>query len=155
MTVIETMRNLAGSWQATYRLWMAPEAAPLKSLSDAVVSPMVNGKFVCIEYTWTADGNLVEGELFIGYEPEPQLVTAVWVDGWRNGNRFMICAGEIRSDGAISVLGSYPAPEGPDWGWRTVIEPGEDGFSLRMYNIPPGGADLLAVEAVYTRAKLP
>lgn len=155
MSIIERMINLAGNWRATYRLWMSPEGAPLESLSSAMVSPMVNGKFVCIEYTWSVDGSLVEGELFIGYEPKPGLVTVVWVDAWHNGSRFMICQGEVRPDGALSVLGAYPAPEGPDWGWRTVITPGEASFSLRMYNIPPGGADMLAVEAVYTRAELP
>jgi hypothetical protein len=152
MTIIEKLINLTGNWQATYRLWMSPESPPLESPSNAIVSPIVNGKMACIEYTWMVDGSLVEGELFIGHESKPGLVTVVWVDSWHNGERFMICQGEVRPDGALSVLGEYPPPYGPDWTWRTVIAPGEDSFSLRMYNIPPDGADMLAVEAVYTRA---
>jgi hypothetical protein len=155
VTIIDRMLHLTGNWQATYRLWMSPEAAPAESLSSAILSPMVNGKMVCIEYNWTFNGGMEEGELFIGYEPQSQQVTVVWVDSWHNGDRFMICHGGVRRDGAISVLGSYPAPTGPDWGWRTVIEPGDDQFILRMYNIPPGGEDLLAVEAIYTRGQLP
>ena len=151
MTIIDQLIQLAGSWQATYRLWMNPEQAPLESHSRAIVSPMVNGKMVCIEYDWTVEGKLVEGELFIGFETDSQRVTVVWVDAWHNGERFMICQGEVRPDGALSVLGAYPPPY-PDWGWRTVIEPGEGRFCLRMYNIPPGMADLLAVEAIYTPA---
>jgi len=147
------MNQLAGRWQATYRLWMSPEQAPLESPSNAIVSPMVNGKMVCIEYDWTVDDKLVEGELFIGYEAQSQQVTLVWVDSWHNGERFMICQGEVRPDGAITVLGSYSASEGPDWGWRTVIEPGENSFCLRMYNLPPGMPELLAVEAIYTRVR--
>ena len=150
MTIIDTLIGYAGSWKPKYKVWMSPDATPLESISSAIVSPMVNGKFVCIEYTWTVDGNLVEGEMFIGFEPRTRMVTMVWVDAWHNGDRFMICEGEVQPDGALSVLGSYPAPEGPDWGWRTVIEPGDGSFSLCMYNIPPGGAELLAVEAVYT-----
>ena len=150
MTIIDQLIQLAGSWQATYRVWMSPEQAPLESPSRAIVSPMVNGKMVCIEYDWIAEGKLVEGELFIGFETQSQQVTVVWVDAWHNGERFMVCTGEVRPDGALSVLGAYPPPYGPDWGWRTVIAPGERSFYLRMYNIPPGGPELLAVEAIYT-----
>jgi hypothetical protein len=152
---IDQLIHLTGNWQATYRLWLSPTDAPLESHSSAILSPMVNGKMVCIEYNWTFNGNMVEGELFIGYELQSQQVTVVWVDSWHNGDRFMVCQGEVRPDGAISVLGSSPAPSGPDWGWRSVIAPGDDQFILRMYNIPQGGAELLAVEAVYTRGQLP
>ncbi len=152
MNIIDKMLNLTGNWQATYRLWMRPDSDALESPSHAIVSPMVNGKMACIEYTWTVEGNLVEGELFIGYENQSQQVTVVWVDAWHNGERFMICQGDVRPDGALTVLGAYPPPYGPDWTWRTVIALEEAGFSLRMYNIPPGGPELLAVEAVYRRA---
>jgi hypothetical protein len=150
MTIIEKLIQLSGNWQATYRVWLSPEQAPLESPSRAIVSPMVNGKMVCIEYEWTVEGKLVEGELFVGYETQAQQATVVWVDAWHNGERFMISQGEVRQDGALSVLGAYPAPHA-DWGWRTVIEAGEDRFWLRMYNIPPGAVELLAVEAIYTR----
>lgn len=150
MTIIDQLIQLSGNWQATYRVWMSPESAPLESLSRAIVSPMVNGKMACIEYEWTVEGKLVEGELFIGYEQQSQQVTVVWVDAWHNGERFMISQGEVRPDGVLSVLGAYPAPHA-DWGWRTVLEAGVDALTLRMYNLPPGTGELLAVEAIYTR----
>lgn len=152
MSGIDAFFKLIGEWQATYRLWMSPQEPVQESNSTAVVSPMARSKFVCIEYTWVADGEPVEGELFIGYEPETQQVRMVWIDSWHNGNRFMICDGEVRPDGVLNVLGSYPTPEGPDWGWRTVIEPGEESFKMAMYNIIPGGEEMLAVEAVYRRS---
>ena len=70
MTIIDTILGHAGSWQATYRLWMSPDSdAPLKSPSSAIVSPMVNGKMACIEYTWTVGWEPGGGrDLFIGYE---------------------------------------------------------------------------------------
>ncbi len=52
----------------------------------------------------------------------------------------------------MDVLGSFPAPEGPPWGWRTVVAPTADGFALRMYVIPPGEAEQLAFENIYVRA---
>jgi len=45
--------------------------------------------------------------------------------------------------------GSYAAPPGPDWGWRTVIEiPDDDSFRMVMYNVSPEGKEELAVNAV-------
>jgi hypothetical protein len=58
------------------------------------------------------------------------------------------------ADGGIDVLGHFPAPPGPDWGWRTVIEAsGDDAFRLAMYTIEPeGGEETLGFENRYTRA---
>ena len=132
MTIIDTMIGVCRELEGYLQIVDVDGGSAIKSLSSAIVSPMVNGKFVCIEYTWMVDGNLVEGEYFIGFEPRTQLVTMVWVDAWHNGERFVICQGEVPPDGALNVLGAYPAPEGPDWGWRTVIAPGEGSFSIRM-----------------------
>jgi hypothetical protein len=152
MNIIDTLLKLSGEWQATYRLWLMPAAPVQESLSKAVVSPVARGKMVCLEYTWTADGEPAEGELLISADPKSQRVAVVWVDSWHNGHRFMLCEGEARADGVLSVLGHYPAPEGPEWGWRTEIEPAAGQFTLRMYNIMPTGEEMLAVEAVYQRS---
>jgi hypothetical protein len=66
------------------------------------------------------------------------------------GDTVMACKGNADGDGAISVCGAYAAPEGPDWGWRTVIRPSA-GRSLQviMHNISPDGQEYLAVEADY------
>jgi hypothetical protein len=62
----------------------------------------------------------------------------------------MTFRGEAYGDGQLSAVGSYSAPEGPDWGWRIVVAAGQEGgFELRMYNIPPDGGEALAVEAKY------
>jgi hypothetical protein len=68
------------------------------------------------------------------------------------GDKVMACRGAVSNRGEISVLGSYAAPTGPDWGWRIVITP-DEGQSLRivMFNISPDGQEELAVETDYTR----
>jgi hypothetical protein len=54
---------------------------------------------------------------------------------------------------SIDVRGSYAAPPGPNWGWRTVIEtPDDDSLRIVMYNVSPEGKEDLAVDAVYRRA---
>jgi hypothetical protein len=63
---------------------------------------------------------------------------------------FMICRGAVTSSGAVNLRGSYAAGSGPDWGWRTVIEPtGRRSFRMLMYNIAPASDEVLAVDARY------
>ena len=65
----------------------------------------------------------------------------------------MPCTGHPTSAGGFSVVGSYAAPPGPDWGWRVTIEPAQDDrFALVMHNITPDGKEHLAVEAAFSRA---
>ena len=56
---------------------------------------------------------------------------------------------EAEGKNALSLLGSYAAPPGPDWGWRIVLEPLSETLQIRMDNITPDGEDLPAVEATY------
>ena len=58
--------------------------------------------------------------------------------------------------GLLEVIGSYAAPPGPDWRWRTIVETAEEDrlqrLQIFMYNISPGGKEDLAVDATYSRA---
>lgn len=57
----------------------------------------------------------------------------------------------ITAEGAIDVRGIYPAPPGPDWGWRIQILPAAAELSIVMYNVHPEGQEDLAVRAVHGR----
>ncbi len=150
MSGLQDLIACTGQWKGNYQLWLMPETDANQSPSAATVLPVVKGKFARLDYTWMWEGELQEGSLLIGYETQTGSVTAVWIDAWHNGNKFMICHGKMR-DGAIDVLGSYPAPSGPDWGWRTVIKPGgPDSLRLTMYNVTPEGKEALAVDVRYT-----
>jgi hypothetical protein len=68
-------------------------------------------------------------------------------------DKVMTCEGPASDAGSLDVRGSYAAPPGPDWGWRTVIETGEeDSLQMLMYNVTPDGQEVPAVDAVYRRA---
>ena len=80
-------------------------------------------------------------------------MTALWVDSWHMSDKVMTCEGASPDAVSLEVRGSYAAPPGPDWGWRTVIETAEDDLlRMVMYNISPEGTEYLAVEADYRRA---
>jgi hypothetical protein len=53
-------------------------------------------------------------------------------------------------DGTITVRGSYPAPPGPDWGWRIDIAAAP--LRITHTNIDADGTEDLAVEGVYSRS---
>lgn len=63
----------------------------------------------------------------------------------------MICRGADRGDGPTTVLGSYAAPPGPDWGWRIEIAIGDE-LRITHTNIAPYGKGELAAGGVYSRA---
>ena len=55
------------------------------------------------------------------------------------------------SNGNVEVRGSYPAGDGPDWGWRIVLSPARARLEITMFNVTPDGAEERAVEGIYAR----
>ena len=117
-----------------------------------MITPILDGKFVRVDYTWQYQGTPQQGSILWGYDTELAIATAYWIDSWHMGDKGMLCQGEVTEDGVLSVRGEYDVGEGPAWGWRiSVIQP--DGTSLQMImnNISPDGQEELAVEATYTQ----
>lgn len=149
---LEVLARLAGKWTGTNRLWLHPQAPVRESATTMAVAPAAQGRFLAFAYTWADEGKPQDGLLLIGGEGDE--VTGAWIDSWHMGTKLMLSRGAATTTGAVSIAGTYAAPPGPDWGWRTVIEPrGADTFRFAMYNITPGGEEALAVETIYTRAR--
>jgi hypothetical protein len=154
MSGLDFLRSLKGRWSGENQLWLPPHKLPIESQTTATVTPLLGGRFVRLDYTWAFEGEAQEGSYLFGYETKKGLVSAAWIDSWHNAERMMICQGKLADHGGVDVLGSYPAPPGPDWGWRTIIEPTEPAaFRLLMFNITPEGNEELAVEASFKRRK--
>jgi Protein of unknown function (DUF1579) len=149
---LEAWCGLMGPWRGTYSLRGAPSFDG-DSASDAEVTPMLGGRFVRVDYTWSDRGKLQTGSMLIGFEPQPSLVTVVWIDTWHNGSRMLISTGSL--DGhAIGVRGAYPTGSGlPDWGWRTRLEATAASWAMTMFNVSPEGDETLAVSARYERER--
>lgn len=152
MAGLDRLTALAGDWRATYQLRGDP-SFETDSPTEATITPMLDGRFARIDYTWIESGTRQEGSLVIGYEPEPKVATVAWMDTWHNSDRMMVCTGSLTADGGVDVRGTYPAGMGADdWAWRTVISPRDDAWTLTMFNVEPGGEESLAVNAEYERA---
>lgn len=153
MSVLNQLINCQGKWQGTSRLQDPMNNIAEDSLSNLTLTPLLKSRFVRLDYDWSYQGTPQEGSFLIGYDSTAEKVTGFWIDSWHNSDKVMVCQGSANADGSISLLGFYPAPPGPDWGWRTTINP-QNGKSLRlvMYNISPEGQEDVAVEADYARA---
>jgi hypothetical protein len=152
---LEVMLRAAGEWAGTNDLVLGEGGAPLRTAATACVTAVLLGRFVRVDYTWSYEGQPQEGMMLIGYQPKAGLVTMDWADTMHNGRRVMHCVGGAAGDGTLEVKGSYPAPPGPDWGWRTVITPSASGgekLVITMYNIWPEGKEDFAVRMELVRA---
>ncbi len=155
MSALDKLAECSGSWRGTNRL-RDPGMNDLDdSPSTAELTPLLDGRFIRLDYTWAYQGAAQKGSLLIGFDSGPAVATAHWVDTWHMGEAVMSCHGIAETDGSIMVRGTYSAPPGPDWGWRIGLRP-SDGTALHlvMYNISPDGDEELAVETDYTRAEL-
>lgn len=179
MKIVEFLAPFTGTWQGHNRMRIMPTDEYQESVSAATVAVTAKD-FVTIEYTWQHDGQPQNGLLLLGSGPatageapgeestageappsdEPSGTeapsetgaTAVWVDSFHSGPEWMTFAGTIDDDGVVRLTGSYPAPEGPDWGWQIHIEPGDgNGGRITMHNLVPGFDPYQVVEATYRR----
>ncbi|HEY6065123.1 MAG TPA: DUF1579 family protein [Thermoanaerobaculia bacterium] len=153
MDAFASLIGLTGRWRGKYRLTVAPGDPTRESNTTAIVAPVAGGRFARIDYTWGERDKPDDGSILFGRDRERGVVTALWVDSWHMSGKVLTCEGPSAGAGSLEVLGSYPAPPGPDWGWRTVVETAEeDVLRMLMYNVPPDGDEYVAVEATYRRA---
>ncbi len=151
MSLPSTFSSLTGAWKGTKQLWLMPGAPAKTSTAMATVSVAASGKFLHVGYTWQEE-TLQQGILIMGVEGDNKTVAATWIDSWHNGDRIMNCKGGLTAAGAFSVRANYPAPPGPDWGWRIEVEPVDAArWWLRMFNITPQGEEAKAVEIEFKR----
>ncbi len=148
------LEPLVGRWRGTSTLQDPHTGKPDSSPSTLTGTSVLGGRFVRLDYSWVYREKPHEGSLLVGFDTKAGSASAHWIDSWHTGTAAIALAGTPAS-GTLSVRGTYPAPPGPDWGWR--IDLAADGGALRvvMFNVWPadqGGKEELAVEAVYVRA---
>lgn len=151
------LASMVGEWRGVARTWFEPgklaDTAPIAGSTRLVL----DGMFLLHEYEGTLQDAPMKGIAIIGYSLAEQQWQVSWIDSVHNGTRIMHSKGTVPNEGlspssAPNVLGSYPAGEGPDWGWRTTLElRGRDNLVITHYNITPDGQESIGVEIDYKR----
>jgi len=148
----EALKELVGEWSGNNRLWLDPDAPAQESAATASVSLEADGKFATVRYTWFADKQPCEGMIVVRLATSATPIDLVWIDSWHMGHEFMTLRAEPHEDVIVSAKGTYPAPPGPDWGWRIALLTSDDGeFRIEMDNITPDGEEADAVELRFKR----
>jgi hypothetical protein len=146
------LSELTGNWRGSGTLFTPWRTPPEVEYDSAAFLSAAARNFLKLEYTWEADGKPQDGLMLVSENKKDGSVVAVWVDSWHQGETFLLSKGTRTSTGDITVLGSYAAPTGPDWGWKTIIRAiGDDTLEIIMYNVTPDGDEALAVRNTYRR----
>lgn len=154
MSVPARLQAALGDWEGRNQLWFEPGTDAIECATTAEVRAEASGRMLAVRYQWSHDGKPCEGILLLGDDLKAERCDAAWADSFHNGHRLMPLTGPAAGEGVPDLRGSYPAPPGPDWGWRITLEqPGADALLMRMYNITPDGTEALAVEASYSRRR--
>jgi hypothetical protein len=144
-----SFEELPVEWIGSNKLWVPPDNQLFESQSIAEISSYIQAQFIALSYTWSIEDAPHEGLVIFPANIDENASKSLWLDSWHMNNDIMTCKPKIIDKG-ILLVGAYPAPPGPDWGWQIMIESeAMDLLRLRMINISPEGEKSLAVEAEY------
>ena len=137
------------AWAGQNRLHDPTTGQPDDSAATLTLQPMLDGRFIRVDYTWLYRDEDQSGALLIGHNIDQQRLTGHWLDTWHMGHDVMQLVGVPTPDESIALTGSYPAPPGPDWGWRIHLDLQGNELTLTMINITPDGEEQPAVDAQF------
>lgn len=150
------LQQWVGEWVGSYDLYFEPGPPVSSSSTEGTVTLVAKGSAVAMTSTWEFQGKPHESVMIVINKPELGDPDIVWIDSFHTGGRFQLFRGVEPPDevppGAVCALGSYPAPTGPDWGWRILLSAeSPDVLHVTMYNITPDGEEVIAVDSRYRR----
>ncbi len=152
------LASMVGEWRGVARTWFEPGKLADTSPIAGSTRLALDGMFLLHEYEGALQDAPMKGIALIGYSLAEQQWQVSWIDSVHNGTRIMHSKGQTpfslakKGSDPLSVIGSYPAGEGPDWGWRTTLElHGRDNLVITHYNITPDGEESIGVEIDYKR----
>jgi hypothetical protein len=145
MALTDTFTTTAGGWKGSKTVWPGPDADVITSDVWLDARLAARGKFIVFAYDWTVTGEAQQGELGFSLASDGVTAQGWWIDSWHNDNAVMQLAGIATANNVVKLSGTFPAPDGPDWGWDIQIRSTDTELDIVMWVIPPGEPGMLGV----------
>jgi hypothetical protein len=92
-----------GTWKGKSTMWMYPGAEPLTSACTSTVTPMLDGRFVKVEYAGEMPGmGPFNGFGIYGFDNVTQQFVSTWIDSCGTGMAHG--TGELSTDGKVLTM---------------------------------------------------
>jgi hypothetical protein len=146
--VLQTLEDLLGEWTGEFAMRMMPDDE-FVSCPAAASLEVTAGSLVSVRYRWSNADGPQDGLLLVGDGSAPHEARGIWVDSFHQSPHWMALQGAAMPHEVV-LEGVYPAPRGPDWGWRIRLR-GVADWQLTMVNMPAEGVAYEVVRASFSK----
>lgn len=149
---LKFMNQDLGTWNATVKVWMAPDAPPMEMAGTEVNKWDCHGMWMLTSFD-AADGSFA-GRAIGGWDPHQKKYVSVWADSWTPQllmNRGTHDAASNTFHFAGEMLDQSTGKLHKTRGMMSY--PDADTRLYTSWNTPPGGTETKSLEITYKRAK--
>lgn len=150
----KALEPLVGSWTASVKFWMAPDAPPMEeSIGSSEAQWILGGRFIEQKFTGTSMGRPFNGIWITGFDNIAKKYQTIWLDDMSTG----MMVGNGSYDAATKTMmdtGSFSCPM--TWGERTYRSSlkwtSDTSYTYEMYMVDPATEkEFKGMEIVYTK----
>ena len=152
----EQLAKLAGEWEATQTLWMAPGAPAVEAKATAKFRMIMGGRFLVQTYKSEIPGmGVFTGRGTTGYDNAAKEYVQTWLDSFNTG--IMTSRGKEADDKTIELVGESPDPfTKQKVKFRTLSKYiDDDHHEMEMFETRPGMEERKIMKIVYKRTAGP
>ena len=146
------LASMVGTWNATVKMWNAPDAEPAVSKGVSTSTWVLGGRFVQEKFTGSFMGMPFNGMGYTGYDNVTKQYIGSWMDTFSTG--MMVSTGKAEGD-TYSFTSKMPDPVSGQMVDTTtkVTVVGKDKHVMEMWAPGPDGKQFRMMEITYTRKK--
>lgn len=145
------LASMNGTWDATVKMWNAPDQPPSESKAVTKNEMILNGLYQRSSHNGNMMGMPFMGESITGYDNFKKEFIATWIDNF--GSSIMLMKGQYDKEAnALTLYGSMADPaSGKDMNVKEVITIlSKDSHKFEMFMMM-GDQEMKNMEIVYTR----
>ena len=148
------LARMAGDWEFTSKMWMAPGAPPSESGGTMHAEMILGGRYVQADWKGNFMGMAFEGRGTEGYDNLGKKYVSSWVDNMGTG--ILHTTGTCEQGGKVCrQSGSMIDPmTGKDTPWKSVVTwQDANTFLFEMFGNDPSGKEMKMMEFTVKRKK--